>query len=41
MIMDNIINIVVIDSPITKPVDTINKNNILSVIIIKKLQKIK
>ena len=27
MIMDNIINIVVIDSPVTKPVDTIDKIN--------------
>ena len=30
MIMDNIINIVVIDSPVTKPVDvTIDKNKLL------------
>ena len=28
MIMDNIINIVVIDNPIIKPVDTINKNKL-------------
>ena len=27
--MDNIINIVVIDRPATKPVDTINKNKLL------------
>ena len=27
MIMDNIINIVVIDRPVTKPVDTIDKIN--------------
>ena len=29
MIIDNIINIVVIDRPVTKPVDTINKNKLL------------
>ena len=34
MIMDSIINTVVIERPVTKPVDTINKNKLLHILIV-------